>query len=278
MKGGKRKMYISKIKIKNYRNLENIDIAVGKLVILIGENNSGKSNLLRAITLPLLNDEVGSINKTLTWEDISKSSRDKYFNFLKSHFDELKQGSIQVNEFSKYLPEVVVELEFFPNVGEEYYVKNWIVKDSSDDKFTYKIRYDYKVKDIAALYQHVINILPSEKSEINDIQMNLLPIHFFQYYIVVPETENSVSLTDLNNFKYNSLIAERDGFSYKNTQLGSKALVTLLNNKLNDDNKIHIERAYGDFFDALKSISDAENLINWHETSELKNAKDFLKR
>lgn len=271
-------MHISNIKIKNYRNLEYINISIGKLVVLIGENNSGKSNLLRAITLPFLNDDVGNINKTLAWEDINKKSRDKYFEFLIEHYDEISDGLMEVNEFSKKLPEVIVELELSPNPGEEYYVKNWIVKKSEEDKFTYKIRYVYKVKDVSALYDHVKNILPTEKSEINEIQMNLLPIHFFQYFIVVPETEVSVSFTDLNNFKYNSLIAERDDFSYRNTQLGSKSLVTLLNNKLNDDDKIHIERSYGAFFDSLKNISDVENLINWHETSELKNTEDFFEK
>lgn len=271
-------MHISNIKIQNYRNLEDIDIAIGRLIVLIGENNSGKSNLLRAVTLPFLNDDVGNINKTLTWEDINKKSRDEYFEFLISHYDEINNDSIEVDEFYKALPEVIVELELSPNPGEEYYVKNWIVKKAEDDKFTYKIRYVYKVKDVSALYKHVKNILPTKKSEINDIQMNLLPIHFFQYFIIVPKTETSVSFTDLNNFKYNSLIAERDGFSYRNTQLGSKALVTLLNSKLNDDDKIHIERSYGVFFDSLKNISDVENLINWHETSELKNAKDFFEK
>lgn len=271
-------MHISNIKIKNYRNLEYVNISIGKLVVLIGENNSGKSNLLRAVTLPFLNDDVGNINKTLAWEDINKKSRDEYFEFLIEHYDEISNGLMEVNEFSKKLPEVIVELELSPNPGEEYYVKNWIVKKSEDDKFTYKIRYVYKVKDVSALYDHVKNILPTEKSEINEIQMNLLPIHFFQYFIVVPETEVSVSFTDLNNFKYNSLIAERDDFSYRNTQLGSKSLVTLLNNKLNDDDKIHIERSYGAFFDSLKNISDMENLINWHETSELKNTEDFFEK
>ena len=273
-------MHISNIKIENYRNLESIDIEIERLVVLIGENNSGKSNLLRAVTLPFLNDDVGNINKTLTWEDINKSSRDRYFRFLIENLEGLNDGSIGVDRFSEVLPEVVVELELKPNSGEEYYVKKWIVKDQINDIFTYKIRYVFKVKDVSVLFEHVKNILPTEKSGImiNDIQMNLLPIQFFQYFIIVPGTEVPVSFNDLNNFKYNSLIAERDGFSYRNTQLGSKALVTLLNNKLDDDDKIHIERSYGAFFESLKNISDVENLINWQETSELQNAKDFFEK
>ena len=40
---------ISRLIIKNYRNLRNIDIHLSNTVALIGENNSGKSNLLRAV-------------------------------------------------------------------------------------------------------------------------------------------------------------------------------------------------------------------------------------
>lgn len=50
-------MKISRLIIKNYRNLKDVDIYLGETVVLIGENNSGKSNLLRALTLPFLTDE-----------------------------------------------------------------------------------------------------------------------------------------------------------------------------------------------------------------------------
>lgn len=58
-------MKISKLKIQNYRNLTDVNIELNRVVVFIGDNNSGKSNLLRAITLPFMNDEVGSINKNL---------------------------------------------------------------------------------------------------------------------------------------------------------------------------------------------------------------------
>lgn len=47
-------MYISSVKIKNFRNFDNIDIDFHEGVnVLIGHNNSGKSNLLRALSLIL---------------------------------------------------------------------------------------------------------------------------------------------------------------------------------------------------------------------------------
>ena len=59
-------MKISRLIIKNYRNLKDVDICLGETVVLIGENNSGKSNLLRAVTLPFITDESSLVNKLLT--------------------------------------------------------------------------------------------------------------------------------------------------------------------------------------------------------------------
>lgn len=44
-------MYISSIKIRNYRSIESLNIKLDKLNVLCGPNSSGKSNILRAITL-----------------------------------------------------------------------------------------------------------------------------------------------------------------------------------------------------------------------------------
>lgn len=44
-------MYISGLKIKNYRSLESLNVKLDKLNVLCGPNSSGKSNILRAIKL-----------------------------------------------------------------------------------------------------------------------------------------------------------------------------------------------------------------------------------
>ncbi|TKH00548.1 DUF2813 domain-containing protein, partial [Peribacillus simplex] len=52
--------YISRIKIKNFRNIHEVDINLSHKQIIIGENNVGKTNLLRAIQIildPTLSDE-----------------------------------------------------------------------------------------------------------------------------------------------------------------------------------------------------------------------------
>ena len=74
-------MKISRLIVKNYRNLRDIDICLGESVILIGENNSGKSNLLRAVTLPFLTDEFNFSGKNLSWIDINNDAKKEYYKY-----------------------------------------------------------------------------------------------------------------------------------------------------------------------------------------------------
>ena len=53
-------LFISRVKIKNYRNFKNVDVRLGHKQIIIGENNVGKTNFLKALQLildPTLSDE-----------------------------------------------------------------------------------------------------------------------------------------------------------------------------------------------------------------------------
>ena len=66
-------MKISRVIIENYRNLKNVDVTLGNTVTLIGENNCGKSNFLRALSIPLLSDDSGN-SKHLSWHDINREA------------------------------------------------------------------------------------------------------------------------------------------------------------------------------------------------------------
>ncbi|MDF2083780.1 AAA family ATPase [Bacillus pseudomycoides] len=271
-------MIISKAHVYGYRNLKDIEIELNRLVIFIGENNSGKSNLLRAITLPFLNDEMGSVSKVLGWHDINNDLKKEYFEFIIENFERIKESGVEVKEFTSFIPFVTVNVTFKPNGADEYYVRKW--NNSIDEEEPqYQIEYRYYVENPNQLLEHVIKILSDKsKDAIENIKMNLLPIEMYKYSVVIPSTNEQVTFNDLISFKYNSLAAERDDFSNKNTQLGSKALVNLLHNKLDDEQKVRVEESYGTFFKDLKEISNVEGVFNWQETSYLENAKDFFNK
>lgn len=268
-------MKISKLKVQNYRNLNNVNIELNRVVVFIGDNNSGKSNLLRAITLPFMNDEVGSINKNLGWDDINNIAKERYFTYIKENTENIINGNLDFEGFEDIIPFVSVEVTFEPDGADEFYVHRWINSLDGEEP-TYSICYKFYIENPKDLLTHIQNILKQETDSIENLKMNLLPIEFFKYVIMIPTTEEHIAYNELANFKYNSLVAERDDFSNKSNRLGSKSLVNLLHNKLSDEDKVKIEKSYGKFFDELKEISNIEGVFNWQDYSELENAKDFF--
>ncbi|MDE9753470.1 ATP-dependent nuclease [Staphylococcus delphini] len=271
-------MLISRAFIKGYRNLKEVDLELNRLVILIGENNSGKSNILKAMTLPFLNNEIGSINKNLRWDDINNELKEGYFEFIKSNIEQIVNNQIETSDFQEVVPSVLVRVTFTPTGSDEFFVRKW--NNSLDDsEGLYQIEYRYIIENTKHLLEHVKSILNGKsKEDIDKIKLNLLPIEMYKYSVVIPKTNEQVAFNDLSSFKYDSLAAERDDFSQKNTQLGSQALVSLLHNKLGNEQKIKVEASYGRFFEDLKEISNLEGIFNWQESSDLENAQEFFEQ
>ena len=68
-------LYISRVKIKNFRNFKDIDVSLGHKAVIIGENNVGKTNFLRALQLildPSLSDEDRYLEETDFNDNIKK--------------------------------------------------------------------------------------------------------------------------------------------------------------------------------------------------------------
>jgi putative ATP-dependent endonuclease of the OLD family len=64
-------VYISRLFIKHFRNLRHLDIVIRKgVTAFIGENNSGKTNLIRAVRL-VLDGSISSTRRRLTPEDLA---------------------------------------------------------------------------------------------------------------------------------------------------------------------------------------------------------------
>ncbi|EGQ3868980.1 AAA family ATPase [Staphylococcus pseudintermedius] len=271
-------MLISKAFIKGYRNLKEIELELNRMVIFIGENNSGKSNILKAITLPFLNNEIGSVNKNLRWDDINNELKEVYFEFIKSNIEKIMNDQIEISEFQEVVPTVLVRVTFTPKGSDEFFVRKW--NNSLDDiEGLYQIEYRYIIENTKQLLEHLKIILDGKtQDDIDKMKLNLLPIEMYRYSVVIPKTNEQVAFTDLSNFKYDSLAAERDDFSQKNTQLGSQALVSLIQNKLGNEQKIKVEASYGRFFEDLKEISNLEGIFNWQENSDIENAKEFFEQ
>lgn len=271
-------MKISRLKIQNFRNIRNVEVQLGTVVALIGENNSGKSNFLYALTLPFLSDESAK-NKNLSWTDINAEAKADYYQFILRHKDEIIADTITLEAFASALPVVSVEVDLAPKDDEFYFVKDICYSADTPNGMLYGLKYEYKVSHPEDLLAHVRSILASEQIDeksIDNVKMNLLPTSMFTYSILVPQKNSKVMHDALRQFKYTALTAERDNFSNSNERIGSKSLVKLLQMKLGPNDLLTVEKEYSRFFDALKSLSGMDNIINWQNSSEIPNAKDFF--
>lgn len=270
-------MKISRLIIKNYRNLKDIDICLGETVVLIGENNSGKSNLLRAVTLPFLTDESNFGGKSLSWIDINDAAKEKYYRYIIDNQKSIVDGTIKCADFIKEMPVVKVEVQLKADVTENYFVKD-LSYSVENGELVYGLRYEYKpskVEEIFKLVKHILMQETVDEISIKKVKMNLLPTEFYAYSITVPD-KGSVAYDTLKLYKYTALEAERDEFSRTKERLGSKSLVKVLQMGLSDDDKLKVEKEYNHFFEELKTVSKMDHVINWQEESELEDAKEFF--
>lgn len=265
-------MRISRVQIDNYRNLKYVDVEIGDMVILIGENNSGKSNFLRAMSIPLSSEDGSS--KRLSWFDINKEAKNQYYDFLRDKKMEIIDGSISIDKFVSHVPVISIRLEFTPADNEHYSIKDILIDTQN---WLGGIQYRYFIKKPDELYARVRTIL--ESSEDNDnIQMSLLPMELYDYSIVVPGRESKISYDVLSKLQSVCLPAERDSFASNADRLGSRALTDLLQKKFTSDSQVKVERAYKAFFDTVKEEGKLDTILNWQEYSDIDNAQAFFKQ
>lgn len=63
-------VFISNVEIKNFRNFRNVNVELFPFSILIGENDTGKSNFIKAINLVLFNKSQNYYSKILYSDDL----------------------------------------------------------------------------------------------------------------------------------------------------------------------------------------------------------------
>lgn len=266
-------MKIYRVVIDNYRNLKKIDVTLNNIVTLIGENNSGKSNFLRALSIPLLSDDSGN-SKRLSWYDINRDAKESYYSFLSDNKASIIDGSLSVEQFLPALPEVKIILYLQSNENEHYNVSE-ILCENEAEEWIGGICYRFYVKKPEELLERVRHILSSDSYN-ERTKMSLLPMEVFSFSITIPGKEKSISYETLARFRSVELPAERDSFASNSDKLGSKALSDLLQKGLTADSQVKIEEKYTEFFDTIREEGKLDSVLNWQDYSEIPNAQKFF--
>ncbi|EPF7601576.1 ATP-dependent nuclease [Vibrio vulnificus] len=242
-------MYIKKVTINNYRSFRAFEAKLQKLTVVIGENDTGKTNFFTALSLPLSGNHIDFNQKRLSISDINK---DAVIDFLTSVINN------DADQLQK-IPKVSVTVEFADpqDSYETALLAKWLVSDG--DSETYKIRYDFKPKDDADLLEVVKKSFVDKT--IDDINWFTLPIELYDYQIVSVNNEKPIAYSDLKHVSIHSINAERDDFSESSSMKSNSIFTKLLMNTLNDDDKSQINTAYSEFFSAIEDTETFEKII-----------------
>ncbi|MGY3568336.1 ATP-dependent nuclease [Vibrio paucivorans] len=244
-------MYIKKVTIKNYRSFRFFEAQLQQLTVVIGENDTGKTNFFTALSLPLSGNQIDFNQKRLSVSDINK---DAVIDFLKSVVDD----DTEENQLTK-IPKVSVTVEFADpkDAYETALLAKWIVADGGEE--TYKIRYDFKPKDDKDLLEVVKKSLAGKT--LDDINWFTLPVELYDYQVVSVNNEKPIAYSDLKHVSIHSINAERDDFSESSSMKSNSIFTKLLMNTLNDDDKGQINTAYSEFFSAIEKTETFDKVI-----------------
>jgi len=257
-------MYIKKITINNYRSFRSFEAELHKLTVVIGENDTGKTNFFTALSLPLSGNQIDFNQKRLSISDINKEAVIGFFtSVINDEADQLQK-----------IPKVSITVEFAE--PEDSYeialLAKWLV--SNGDEETYQIRYDFKPKDDSDFIEVVKKLLVGKT--IDDVNWFTLPVELYDYQIVSVNNEKLIAYSDLKHVSIHCINAERDDFSESSSMKSNSIFTKLLMNTLNDDDKTQINTAYSEFFSAIEETETFEKIIGTNP--DFDNYDDIIKQ
>lgn len=269
-------VYINEVKIKNFRCFDNFNVTLNPFTLIIGENNSGKTNFIKALSLPLTMGNLDFSQKRLTIADFNSACVES---FLKNAFhyfrlDEEKQLEEEnLTILYSSIPVIEVEVSFtgHQNSYELSLIHSFLAEE--DKKACFSIKYIYEPKNLDFLERTKELVL--SVAEIDDLKWQLLPIDNYEYDIISTGSEKSISFDKLKNLVINIIGAERDDFSDSPAMKSNNILTKLLINEMNTQEKEIINLAYNDFFVKVEGAGTFQRLLNSDNTFD--NIKDHLK-
>lgn len=200
-------MYISNIHIENYRGFSDLSVDFKDGInILIGPNNSGKSNLLRALALIF----DGKFRKQLSVDD--------FYN------------GITLSTLKQHSPKIVVTVTLSQSddedlMGDELVtVSSWLVKLKKP--YSAKLQYEFFLpEEYESIYIESIQNVSSTSEVWTRIDNSFIRLYVYKIWSGNPENQMQADSEGLSKFDFQFLDAirdvERDMFSGKNTLLKS---------------------------------------------------------
>lgn len=242
-------MYISGIEIKNFRSFDNINIDFHEGVnVLIGHNNSGKSNLLRA--LAIIFDRT--VKKQLSVEDFN--------------------NSLTIDSLKKQSPKIVITVRIKQSENEDLMtdelitVSNWLTK--LEEPYEAKIQYEFFLPiSEEKNYVDTVNKANNKEEIWNIIRSQFIRLYISKIWGGNPENQVPIDNDNLNKFDFQFLDATKSNmlFAEKIIFVEGLAEQLLLNifaeylGKSLEKNHVAVINVGGRYFEHFLHLFDSNN-------------------
>jgi Predicted ATPase len=241
-------VYISEVKIKNYRCFEQFSTILNQFTLIIGENNSGKTNFIKALSLPLTMGSLDFSQKRLSIADFNSSCVEAFLKTAFHHYrldeeEQLKDENLSV--LIDKIPIIEVEVSFSGHKDnyELSLIHSFLAENEKKPTFSIKYKYAPKIFDFLGKTKELVLSI----EDIDRLKWQLLPIDNYEYDIVTVSNEKSISFDKLKNLVVNVIGAERDDFSDSPAMRSNNILTKLLVSELTVNEKEVINLAYMSF-------------------------------
>lgn len=251
-------MYIQRAVVKNFRNFENLTVALSPLTILAGENDSGKSNFIYALSLPLSGSGPDFNHKRLSISDINNKC-------IRTYYSAVSQGKSD-EACKELIPRISVNLQF--NNTKDHYelaiVSKWLVDNNGVP--AYEIQYNFKPRNDDDFLAVTKTLLKDQNAE--QIGFLSFPIELYEYEIISPNNLKDIPQADLKHVILSNIGAERDSFAESTASRSNSLLTKILLSSLQEVEKKSINSAYGEFFAAIKQAKIFGTVFKFDGTFE----------
>lgn len=207
-------MYISKLKITNYRNFTNFEINLKALTLIIGENNIGKSNLLNSLGL-IFSQDI-SIYKKRNLE-ISDFNYESILNYKRA----ILNNDLPIEEIEFPIIEISAILTDWDS-DQESVIGDWYINEELTEaqlKYVYSPISSFNREEEIQRQRDFINnfkseIGPEQFAELSEkdlLDLVNFPISKYYYSIIGGnQDESQANAYHLNQLKFELLDALRD--------------------------------------------------------------------
>ena len=270
-------MYISNVRIENYRNFKGIDIPLKPYTTVIGENDSGKSNFFEALKLPLSSNDFGYATKMLRVTDFNDGIVRTFWEVFKNDKDSIREkvdNNEDISALLELLPRTVVEVTFInpENAYEMAILSSWL--DQDGESYIYRVRYEFFPKRGIEVIGYLLDMLDED----SDSGIEIFPVELYDYVIKSTNNGKRVNSRSLSNVKISVIGAERDEFSEGMNRKSNRIVSDMLHKNLSNKDKSSIHQAYNDFFENIEKADSFKQAFSYLEQDGIKNLDEFVKQ